>query len=344
MPSNLPTNEDLQGSQSLSNPLQALEQNGYNVNNFTYPIDLTADDSHMIVFYINETDTTQYKTKPNPNGGQFSGTTMGNAGVPQVSNTGTPYDPNNPNSVYNSGNMTSFQRNSSIAVKTNRVSTCITLYIPNNLQTTNSTQWDKQEFGTMGGIAQALGGANPSLSRALNALAIGTVSNLLKSVGDMASNATGNSQTDLYAAAQYGLRAIQNPHMEVLFRGIDFRTFNFEFKFAPRSQQEAMCVANIIKAFKFYSAPEVKHGANEERYYIYPSEFDIEFVSGGQQNTFINKISTCACTNVSVNYTDSGIWSAFRPGAIIGMGVQTGLSLTFTELEPITKERVLSGY
>jgi hypothetical protein len=333
MPSNLPTNEDLQGSQSSSNPLWTLEQNGYNVSNFVYPIDLTTDpgENHMIVFYINETDTTQYKTKPNPNGGQFSGTTMGNAGVPQVSSRGTISE-------------TNFQRNSSIAVHTSRVSTCITLYIPNNLQTTNSTQWDVQEFGTMGGIAQALGGANPSLTRSLKALAIGSISNLLKNVGDMASNATGNSQSDLLAATQYGIRVIQNPHMEVLFRGIDFRTFNFEFKFAPRSQQEAMCVSNIIKAFKFYSAPEVKHGVDEERFYIYPAEFDLEFWSGGQQNTFINKISTCACTNVSVNYADSGIWSAFRPGAIIGMGVQTGLSLTFKELEIITRERVLSGY
>jgi len=51
------------------NPLNVLEQNGYNVNSFTYPVDLGNDpgEPHCIVFYINESGNTQYTTAPASN-------------------------------------------------------------------------------------------------------------------------------------------------------------------------------------------------------------------------------------------------------------------------------------
>jgi hypothetical protein len=130
----------------------------------------------------------------------------------------------------------------------------------------------------------------------------------------------------------------------MIFKSIGFRQYQFDFKFTPRSEQEALNVANIIKAFKFYASPEVKYGEGSPRYYIYPAEFDIEFWSNGKPNDFVNKISTCACTNVGVNYTSAGVWSAFRPGDFNGVPVETSLSLQFQELEIITKNRVLQGY
>jgi hypothetical protein len=130
----------------------------------------------------------------------------------------------------------------------------------------------------------------------------------------------------------------------MLFRGVGFRTWQFNYKFTPRSEQEASNVFNIIKALKFYASPEVNKGAGQPRYWIYPAEFDLEFWANGRQSNFLNKISTCALTDITVNYTGSGGWSAMRPGTFNGVPVETHMSLTFQELEIITKERVLNNF
>jgi hypothetical protein len=224
-------------------------------------------------------------------------------------------------------------------IQTNRVPNVIAMYIPPMVQTSYKTDWSETAFGGVGGAVQGLmsgQGIGNDILRAAQSVGIGAISNALADLKE--------HSLDYEAAVSFAARAARNPHLEVVFKGIGFRQFQFEFKFTPRSEQEAICVNNIIKAFKFYSAPEVKHGPENERYYIYPAEFDIEFWSAGQINTWINKISTCACTNVTVQYTGAGMWSAFRPGKIIGAGVETNLSLTFQELEIITKERILQGY
>jgi len=307
-----------------SNPLQALENNGYTVASFVYPIDLATDPSenHMVIFYINQTKGTQFATTP------FQPPSSGiGSGGPQINNI------NNNVTTFNHQNI-------------NRISTVIALYIPPNVQSTYSTGWDQQKFNSAGGVAQALSGGltSDNMTRALKSMAIGGASNFAADASEFAKTTLG-ADVDIEAAATFVARTIRNPHAEMLFQSIGFREFQFDFKFTPRSQQEALCVSNIIKAFKFSSAPEVKHGSKDERYYVYPSEFDIEFWSGSKPNDFINKISTCALTNMNVNYTGSNGWSSFRTGGTInGMSVETNLSLSFKELEIITKTRINQGY
>lgn len=309
-----------------SGPLASLEQNGYVVNQFTYPIDLTADpgQQHFVLFYINETSNTQYKTIGK------GGPLVGPDGIVKSSNPlrGMP-------AINQSDNVTGYDKR-----PINRTTTAIALYMPPGITTSYTTVWEAFEGGSLAGAAKAL--QEGDKSRMLKELGIGMASNFLADAKDML-GAMG-SNLDVEAGASYLLRAARNPHLEMIFKTIGFRQYQFDFKFTPRSEQEALNVANIIKAFKFYASPEVKQAEGSARYYIYPAEFDIEFWSNGKPNDFVNKISTCACTNVTVNYTSSGAWSAFRPGDMNGVPVETSLSLQFQELEIITKNRVLQGY
>jgi hypothetical protein len=333
MATQFPT-DSINNRQGTNNPLHKLEKNGYNVSSFSYPIDLTNDpgENHMIVFYINESATTQYGTR-NASGELAFDSNTGlktNSITPTVNGTQQPAQ-----AQANSG-LQQNKRN------VNRVPTVITMYIPPLVQTTYQTQWDTAELGAIGGIAKALLSDNPNIVRALGEIAVSTVKDLFESGKDAASKAGINA--DVVSGVSLATRVAVNPHMEMLFRGIDFRTFQFDFKFTPRSQEEALNVANIVKAFKFYSAPEVRTGENTPKFYIFPAEFDIEFWSNGKENNWINKISTCACTSVQVNYTGANMWSAFRNGNINGMGVETNLTLVFKELEIITKDRILAGF
>lgn len=316
MPTQFQTNYD-------SGPLAALERNGYNVNSFAYPIDLTADpgEQHFVVFYVNETSNTQFKTTNSK--GELDGDKS-----PSPS-SGTP-------AIKDSDNVTTWNKR-----PISRVSTAIALYMPSGINTSYTPQWDSVEGNALFGAGKAA--QDGEIARMLGEIGVGMASNALQDAKDFLGHTVG-AEANLEEGASLVLRAARNPHLEMLFRSVGFREYQFDFKFTPRSEQEAMNVANIIKAFKFYASPEVRVNEKAPRYYIYPAEFDIEFWSNGRPNNFVNKISTCACTNVSVNYTASGGWAAFRPGDFNGVPVETTLSLSFKELEIITKNRVLQGF
>jgi hypothetical protein len=307
------------------NPLNVLEQNGYNVNSFTYPVDLGNDpgEPHCIVFYINESGNTQYTTAP-----------ASNSAVP-VNSAGGPAS-----ATLQINNQQSNQTNYS-KQNISRVSTVITMYIPPAVQASYATDWDNVGLGVPGAILKDITSSNPSLSRAVKEISISVAAAFAKDAVDFATNSVSESLgTEVIGGVSMIARAAINPHLEMIFKGINFREFQFDFKFTPRSPQEAQTALNIIQCFKFYSAPEIKTGADDARYYIYPAEFDIEFWSNGRPNTAINKISTCACTSVNINWTGSGGWSSFRTGAINGAPVEVNLSLQFKELEIMTKNRI----
>lgn len=312
-----------------TNPLAALESQGYSLNSFTYPIDLTTDpaEQHFVVFYINETSNTQF-------------TTVNSGTSPGATQTPTNADGTTATSTINSGGgLTNLKQN------TNRISTAIALYMPPSIVTQYQTVWENVAGDALFAAMKKLNpdGGKKDVIGAIKEFGLRAAANALDDAKDFIQATTGQS-AQLLDAASLSTRTALNPNLEMLFRTVGFREYQFDFKFTPRSEQEALVVANIIKAFKFYSAPEVNEATGSSSYYIYPATFDIEFWSNGQLNTFLNKISTCACTDVSINYTASGGWSAFRQGSLNGVPVETNLSLHFKELEIITKKRILAGF
>lgn len=129
-----------------------------------------------------------------------------------------------------------------------------------------------------------------------------------------------------------------NPQEQVLFEGIDFRTYNMSFTFTPYSQQEAEEVRNIIKNFRKYAAPELIT-ASAGFFMTPPATFEITFLNQGQENTKINKLKRSVLQNIDVNYAPNG-WSAHEDGA----PVQTTLTLQFKEIELVDKAAIDSGY
>lgn len=326
---------------NTTGPLAALQSQGYSLNSFTYPIDLTADpgEQHFVVFYINESSNTQFQTLNSSGQLANSGGTLVSApGQSGQSGFQSP-TPNSGQPTINAGSVTNAKR------QIRRVSTAIALYMPPLIKTSYAPEWDVSEGGSFAGAIKHLQDKGKiDIAAALKELGAGAVKGALDDGQDFLRSTTGIN-APLYDAASFATRSAINPNLEMLFRKVGFRSFQFDFKFTPRSEQEATNVLNIIKAFSFYASPEVRQqGAGTAKYYIYPAEFDIQFWSNGKENDFIKKISTCACTNVTVDFTASNGWSAHRPGKINGVPVETNLSLTFTELESITKIRVLQGY
>lgn len=137
----------------------------------------------------------------------------------------------------------------------------------------------------------------------------------------------------------------QNPQIEILFDTVDLRTFEFTFNFLPRSKEEADIVMKIIRTFRFHAAPEIVDGY-AGRYYIPPSEFDIEYrfvdtEGNDQRNDALHRFATCVLEKVDVNYTGSaGQFVTFADG----IPVNVEMRLRFKEVEIIHKQLVDAGF
>jgi hypothetical protein len=130
-----------------------------------------------------------------------------------------------------------------------------------------------------------------------------------------------------------------NPQLEVLYQGAKNREFIFQFKFLPRSKDEADEVESIIRTLRYHAAPEYTKDA-AARYLVPPSEFEVEFFIGQKRNTHLPRISQCVLSNVDVNYAPSGKYSAHSGGNPVEISVQ----LSFVEAIILTKEDIKVGY
>jgi hypothetical protein len=211
-----------------------------------------------------------------------------------------------------------------------RLKTAIALHIPNQLQVRYGMQWSEDDTAM---LAMA-GAGGQEIVKAVQS--IGTNSDVTGVGAAIISNlALSKAPNGAASGALLGLAA--NPKKEQLFKGVDFRSFQFEYQFFPRNEEESKNVMNIIKEFKYHMHPEFKDSNNFV--YIYPSEFDIFYYQGGSENLNLHRHTSCVLTEMNVNYTPNGNFTTFNNG----MPTQITVQLTFRELALLTKDKVKDG-
>ena len=230
---------------------------------------------------------------------------------------------------------------------TKRMNTAIAMYMPASVNTSYGANYTDTEMGAVteaalnayerfaggdieGGI-QEIRSTSSDLADNLNAL-------LMKTVGALPGFAGVREASEMKSGV------ILSDRMELAFKGIDKRKFEYEFKMIPKSQREAEEIRNIIFAFKSAMTPEFQGGNLSGRKLIVPNTFDIEYMWNGAENHFINRVSECVLTNMNVSYggdrykTHEGIDGDGAPP------IETTISLSFSELELITREKVHQGF
>jgi hypothetical protein len=214
-----------------------------------------------------------------------------------------------------------------------RLKTAIALHVPNQLQIRYGMQWGEQDTGVLAMGAAALD-QGTEVAKAL----MGKSNN--KDVGGLAGAIATNlalSKGPFAAANSAATGLAANPKKEQVFSGVDFRTFQVEYQFFPRSAAEAENVQRIIKQFKYHMHPEFKDSNNFV--YIYPSEFDIFYYQNGKENLNLHRHTSCVLTEMSINYTPNGAFTTFDNG----MPTQINVQMSFRELALLTKDKIEDG-
>jgi hypothetical protein len=136
-----------------------------------------------------------------------------------------------------------------------------------------------------------------------------------------------------------------NPHKELLFKGVNLRTFDFVWKLIARSETESTEILKITNEFRKAMHPKLDSGSF---LYKYPSEFDIEFWKSVNEidfssekeidvesNKFLTFIAPCVLENCTLNYSGGGEYVTFSK---TGAPVELELTLKFKETVVITKD------
>ena len=236
-----------------------------------------------------------------------------------------------------------------ISPQTTNPRAVISLYMPDTLNAGYHSSYDTPSLEeAFGSTIQGL----RSLSKTAGQLAQGeTIKSVVSSdpaainlqaklAGLAAGLAGGNAQTTQALVLQAQGYAI-NPQIQMLYRGIDLRSFQLSFIFTPKSADETEQVDKIISTFKYYFSPALQAGAQtqtDSMFLIPPALFNVNFMINNIENKYLPKYGDCVLESLEVNYAPNG-WSSFESGA----PVQTTLSLGFRETQIIDKTKLQNG-
>lgn len=134
---------------------------------------------------------------------------------------------------------------------------------------------------------------------------------------------------------------VLNSNLELLFGGVNLRSFPFSVTFSPRSESEGDLVKGIIRSLK--KSMSAKAGGGSDEYngasasgimIKAPDVFLLEYRSRGKTHPFLNSFKTCALTGMNVNYTNSGTYATYSNSTPVNIR----MDMTFKELNPIYAE------
>lgn len=155
----------------------------------------------------------------------------------------------------------------------------------------------------------------------------------------------GTEGIDLVQAAESQSGVARTPYIEKVFKKVNRREFDFSYKMSPKSKKEMVMLMNIIKVLKGYSHP-LETG---DTFYLgVPCEFLIQYMIGQNENAYIPKMGRLALTAIDVSYGSEKGVSTFRPftteDSVGAFPVSVEVTLKFTELELLTRNRINEGY
>lgn len=350
---------------ALSGPLKALFGSSTGAYQYQYPADLGNDPSRMHIVQFTISNIVPKKFDIQETIASISGADLKDTGTAAVAKTADI-----------AKNTTAYLR-----PETKKTATTISLYMPDTLAMNYHAEYSEMSIMEATNGLNRVAGAVGSLAEDVmkGGVDMENIKNsIIKSVNEygpeaalrVADKALGTQVTDL---GLKGMGMAVNPQLQLLYRGLGFRTFTLEFLFTPKTQEESDQVSAIVNAFIYASAPTVT--GTSGMYFTPPSIFNMDFmmaktgsfsglsnmlqkagnsiipgipigtmvgnkigVNSKVENDRLYKVGDCVLEDVSVDYAPSG-WAAYSGGAPL----QTRLNLSFKEIDLLDRTRMASG-
>lgn len=184
------------------------------------------------------------------------------------------------------------------------------LPMPQNVEVSYRHNWAWQEAGDYGSIS----GIGQEITRGIY------------KVGEALAPAR------MMVAGKSQLGFTLNEKVKYLYNGPEARNFSYNLHFQPNSSGENDAIQAWIKKVKAAAAPDHTVGT---QFWKFPMFFEMQWPKIDK----LFKTGTVALNNITVNYTPDGMWSEHTDG----LPTATKVSLSFTELDYATRDRINKG-
>ncbi|AOV61929.1 baseplate tail tube cap [Synechococcus phage S-CAM7] len=232
----------------------------------------------------------------------------------------------------------------------------IILPMPDNIGDNNSVSWDTDTLnsltiagaGTLSDAISKLNFNNPDPGGALDTVKDGA-SKFLDALKDI--DVRGTLKNTLITSAITGGNVdpnsivsrttgqVLNPNLELLFKGVILRQFNYSFTLTPRTSEEGTQIKGIINTLKKRMSAKNTTGAAAGIFIKAPDVFQPRFMQGQKLHPFLYSIRQCALVSMNVNYDGAGIYATYGDGTPVKMTLQ----MSFRELSPLYSEDYKDG-
>lgn len=223
---------------------------------------------------------------------------------------------------------------------TKEKTTSIYLQMPDNINNPSTISWDTEDFGMVGeAVVKSLqnmsgGGDNHGQQVESTILSMGE---RIKSLAFYNAVSYGVGKAGGSASAGGIMSRVSNktsnPYKAYIFRGVDFRTFSFDFTLAPFSESDCDIIDSIVRKFREHSYPDY---ANDKMFFTLPDECQITYMWETGHNKWLNAFKRAVCTGIDVQY-NSGQWTSLRNG----FPTLIRISTRWTETELVTKQDII---
>lgn len=198
----------------------------------------------------------------------------------------------------------------------------ISLYLPQELTTNSSVDYETAALGGMG--VQAVETASQIES-------IGFLDGLGKLIQGGLQDALGSgNRRAIIGVAQ---NIVTNNFSFQVFNSVLHRQFQYSFRLMPKDGEESKVIKELCDLFLFYMLP-ARAMAGDIGFYEIPCQWQIEYRRGDAKLQYHQQPKNCFLTSVDVQYGGDAGNSTYNDGA----PMEINLSLQFVEIEPLYRE------
>jgi len=201
----------------------------------------------------------------------------------------------------------------------------ITLPLPDGggLIDETSPRWSSTDLGLAGNVLQNVLNADNKVSNNIVSVTGDVAAFALGTVG----NATGLN--DVVQTVSVGTGLALNPATAMIFSGLDFRTFTFNWLFAPKTSDESNTLKQIINQIKAAHLPTYSSGGTS-LLFNYPSLVK-PYINPQTAQDFMTTFQWCVIKAVNVSYSPMGDAPSFYSATQAPVMIR--LSLVLEEME-----------
>jgi hypothetical protein len=219
----------------------------------------------------------------------------------------------------------------------------VILPVPEGMVDVNDLRYNGMNYGIVGAMGAAIGAAiggsgdlneakkvGQDLATAYQNAQGGADYARIAAVVGLAAVPGGMQDSKIAGIVQGSLGVVQNPHLALLFDGVNLRPHSLSWKLSPKSESEAKSLGTLLTFMKKASLPSYNQIVSKFAL-DYPNQVIVDFV--GVDKQFKDSIKKSMVTNIAVDIANDA--PAFFKG---GRPVEIRVRLELTEVEIRTAE------